>query len=662
MTSLLHNWKRYILETEGSSRNVQGRREFNRYLLLNKTLGGGGKKRKKQQNIDIQSYRNGLNSNDNDAYNQWTAGHVVLFDVKKRTDPDSLLLVWIAIKDVDRTIHAVQDGDGDRWGRSVKMTGANSGTTWYEGTSPQTILIKRKKKKKKKKKAVQKVKLNETIKLQYKNQLVSFVVHAIPRKFKYNKLNLQWNYPAFFTPNPPTLLVSDLDWAWLKNGKSVHSGAFGDEFEILAHGDFTFNGHGKWVRIYKFPYDLNNKIKFKPLADMFLPVGKYSMTVDNEFVRPWSMKTSYIGKVATKYRKKLPRGAVHKLVMNDNMSFAMISSTYYIDGWWETDQSQFTNVNAVIQQLYKQNIYAFSCYGQHHALVFYYDKNNNKYITPEHLATLLRNPLIVRILSSYADSDRITQWSKNYIQTFGVKQFSLSTYNILYSNASNVLSPWEIELIHKSNNAVRERDLYWNVRKPRLLANLKKDHQDLPDIILFQEMTPSMWSSLNLTQYDGIHSKKGCCEFEDGFAWVCWKKDKFNLQREYHTTMCRWVGARLEFEGKDIIVSSVHLPSNPSSSTFSKGIQDIQRILASESCPIVLGGDFNVTYNPMDGFDNISGDAPTFNNDSVYKLDWIVGKGIKFSDVEVNSIKSDSKWPNRNEGSDHTNIRINIIL
>ena len=243
------------------------------------------------------------------------------------------------------------------------------------------------------------------------------------------------------------------------------------------------------------------------------------------------------------------------------------------------------------------------------------------------------------------------------------KQISLSTYNILYSNASDVLSPWESEMMYKTNNKVKERDLYWNVRKPRLLANLKKDHQDLPDIILFQEMTPSMWSSLNLTQYDGIRSKKGCCQFGDGFTWVCWKKDKFNLRTEYHTTMCRWVGARLEFEGKDIIVSSVHLPSNPSSSTFSKGIRDIQKILASESCPIVIGGDFNVTYNPMAGFVNLSGDAPTFNNDSVYKLDWIVGKRFKsVSDVEVNPIQPNSKWTNHDEGSDHTNIRMNLRL
>ena len=44
----------------------------------------------------------------------------------------------------------------------------------------------------------------------------------------------------------------------------------------------------------------------------------------------------------------------------------MISSSYYIAEFWHATKKEIANVNAIIQQVYKQNIYAFSCYGQHH--------------------------------------------------------------------------------------------------------------------------------------------------------------------------------------------------------------------------------------------------------------------------------------------------------
>lgn len=138
--------------------------------------------------------------------------------------------------------------------------------------------------------------------------------------------------------------------------------------------------------------------------------------IDDDAPPPWKMKQRYIGDVARKYRMAFAHGDSVHLLRLENMSFAMISSGHFTSGWSNDGASDATH--ELVKELYRHGIYAFSCYNQHHGIVFYYDNRNKTYITPEHLARLLHASSTIRnILSKYAQSS-FKSWSKNYIETF----------------------------------------------------------------------------------------------------------------------------------------------------------------------------------------------------------------------------------------------------
>jgi endonuclease/exonuclease/phosphatase (EEP) superfamily protein YafD len=79
--------------------------------------------------------------------------------------------------------------------------------------------------------------------------------------------------------------------------------------------------------------------------------------------------------------------------------------------------------------------------------------------------------------------------------------------------------------------------------------------------------------------------------------------------------------------------------------------------------PIVIGGDFNVYENPFEHLENLSGIQPTFHNDETSKLDFVVGKNVNMISNFVKDIsKSETRWPNEQEGSDHTAVYVEFTI
>ena len=245
---------------------------------------------------------------------------------------------------------------------------------------------------------------------------------------------------------------------------------------------------------------------------------------------------------------------------------------------------------------------------------------------------------------------------------------SLSTYNVLYSDATAsadgawVLNDYELETRERATD-VALKHLAWGTRSARIVDRLRRGTGKMPDIMLFQEMTPRMWEHMQRqldAPYAYERSRNGCCG-GDGYVWVCWKRELFGHVQTYHPPPnlgLRWVGVKLIHRGQPFVVSSVHFPSSGTMAHASV----IERILGSEVCPVLVGGDFNNTYHPFPTWTNISGNLPTFYNDMHAKFDWVVAKRATSTNVRVNEAVASSHWPNHVEGSDHTAITMDISL
>ena len=246
------------------------------------------------------------------------------------------------------------------------------------------------------------------------NNEVSFVANSEPIFVpNFNGLKLVLNQPIFFCikarisrkqhKNQPVLLLTENDWYQLSRSQITHSGAFGMDFDIVTAKNIkkqfvpsksTYNLEPKdeqtdplnWVVVWKFPADLNKIPSFRPIVRVPLPVGYYSF-LDDQW---WTPRQSPITHssiplnncAVEKMRTDLPnnRGCVHHLELIDNsdIQVAAISSSYFIEGYWETNPHTIPKIVNMLIQLYKVGIYAFPCYSQHHAIVFYIDLNIEK--------------------------------------------------------------------------------------------------------------------------------------------------------------------------------------------------------------------------------------------------------------------------------------------
>lgn len=235
----------------------------------------------------------------------------------------------------------------------------------------------------------------------------------------------------------PVLLVAAEDWRELKRPEATHEGAFGSDFarvlkrEIQSAKVGTHDPRGEqWWAVWKFPGDLNDIDGFLRIADP-LPVGSYPLWSDGWWAPPTPVSFSELpvndDAGVEKMRMDVTSPAVHYL-QGENGQCAMISTHYFIDGFWETDVDT-TNIVSMLTALHDEcGVYAFSCYGQHHAIVLYGDLSAGTpvLLTPRRLAvamqTLAKKTKIVDALSlGTRDPDRkadLREWANNYIQAF----------------------------------------------------------------------------------------------------------------------------------------------------------------------------------------------------------------------------------------------------
>jgi hypothetical protein len=82
----------------------------------------------------------------------------------------------------------------------------------------------------------------------------------------------------------------------------------------------------------------------------------------------------------------------------------------------------------MLQAIYDVGVYAFPCYGQHHAIVLYADLTVSppELLTPQRLATMLHSPSkqekIVDALQLGAlggMKSQLKKWATNYVKAFG---------------------------------------------------------------------------------------------------------------------------------------------------------------------------------------------------------------------------------------------------
>ena len=289
-------------------------------------------------------------------------------------------------------------------------------------------------------------------------------------------------------------------------------------------------------------------------------------------------------------------------------------------------------------------------------------------MVPQKVAVYIRDHHLYSMTSSV--SCPMSQMSPDHPTM--ASTFTLTTQNCLYATSDDHLCGWETEMISRTekygDKAVREVNLPWKIRVERLVKNIRNDSTD-PDIVCLQEATPKMVNDVKTrlqATYDQAHSANGMWGAPDGQCWVLWKKSVFEVigsaivgSTDNYT---RYVVVTLRHlrSASVLRVASVHLPASGNNTDA------VKEILKSVSTsPSLICGDFNVEYNPFQGFNNISGQKPTFYNDYDHpnKFDWVVGSGIEEFESDVNNVKpEEGRWPNKFEGSDHTAIRMKITL
>lgn len=228
------------------------------------------------------------------------------------------------------------------------------------------------------------------------------------------------------------LVMSRRDWQKVSDPKTTHKGAFGMDFDAWSQekiterwidGDYDPRATS-WVVVWKFPADLNQLAGFKKIHDTPLPVGYYLFKDDGWWTPPGGgrhdNKRLPKGTTVEKLRYDMRNGkAVHHLEDKHGTKVSMISSTVFIKDFWTVADKEKAKVRSLLSALYEIGIYAFPCYAQHHAIVFYIDRTTGERITPERLARILEDPArgkkMTAILEKYAGCS-LRDWVKNYIK------------------------------------------------------------------------------------------------------------------------------------------------------------------------------------------------------------------------------------------------------
>jgi len=296
------------------------------------------------------------------------------------------------------------------------------------------------------------------------NSEISLVANSKPINVdNFNGLKLVLSEPIFFCrkarisdkqhKKQPVLLLTEHDWYQLSRDQITHLGAFGSDFDIISANKIErqfvkykstydpiltddYSVPLNWVVVWKFPGDLNIIPTFQPIVGVPLPVGCYSF-LDDRWWHPGKLHITHssipINKCAVeKIRIDLPNNEdyVHHLELanNSDIQVAAISSSYFIDGYWESNPHTVPKIINMLKELYKVGVYAFPCYSQHHAIVFYIDCNNEqssvfspKLFCQNVLNDEKRNNAIKTALFSAVLPDKqksLNRWFNNYKEIY----------------------------------------------------------------------------------------------------------------------------------------------------------------------------------------------------------------------------------------------------
>ena len=256
----------------------------------------------------------------------------------------------------------------------------------------------------------------------------------------------------------PTLIMSRRDWEMVSDPSVTHDGAFGRDFDMTwtkqkidalnpdlppqsVELPYTISRvahllYSDWVVVWKFPGDLNYLKGYRIIYNAPLPVGCYGFWDDAEReVSWWSPPIKYMDPVipkdgsisVEKIRYDLVTGgSVHYLETGVGDKVAMIGSHFFIGDLWSVQGPEKARVAEMLQRLHDvAQIYAFPCYSQHHAIVFYMDIRTGERITPERMAVILkdesRRGLVLQALLSSCKPERtenLLSWAGFYSTMF----------------------------------------------------------------------------------------------------------------------------------------------------------------------------------------------------------------------------------------------------
>jgi len=248
----------------------------------------------------------------------------------------------------------------------------------------------------------------------------------------------------------PAMLMAKATWDYLSDPDTTHAGAFGTDYQHVSRNEFQHRAvsctdaivDDAWVIVWKFPGDLNylrsadGKSMFKKILDVPLPVGMYTMRDDRwrsyDMQHPDLPKNSNVEKMRIDCKVG---GAVHYLETETGTKVAMMGSHYFIREFWEVTDKEKKNVQNLIQALFDVcRIYAFPCYWQHHAIVFYIDLRGGSLISPTTWGKLILREDVRRVIQSHA---RVStdSWLANYARLLhknaGIVHSPLTSTNVL---------------------------------------------------------------------------------------------------------------------------------------------------------------------------------------------------------------------------------------
>lgn len=192
---------------------------------------------------------------------------------------------------------------------------------------------------------------------------------------------------------------------WNKVVNRLHTGAFGKDFDIWDE----FKAKGRYrkamgftspiVVIWKFPGGLQ-KFLPNPILNIPLSVGTYYLDDDRWWVPPYNKNVSYQSEEMQKNSKVEKKrvdhkngGSIHYLESTDRKSnVIMLSSKLFVNDYYNITDAELVRMKSMLFELYDDlEIYAFSCFTQHHAIVLYIDLLNGCRIDLSHIKDIIHD-------------------------------------------------------------------------------------------------------------------------------------------------------------------------------------------------------------------------------------------------------------------------------